>query len=123
MLSRILDKFTYVKDLKMRIRQLEAMGHTLMTQKSKAVRNEREYKEKYRGIKKNCEWLEAGFISMLEDPHMIYNNLQSDGKRVCIAFNRLEVLRKTKEIKCSVMVGQEVVEFKTVLRGKGNKDA
>lgn len=41
MLNRILDKFTYVKDLKMRIRQLEAMGHTLMIQKSEAVRNER----------------------------------------------------------------------------------
>lgn len=87
MLNRILDKFTYVKDLKMRIRQLE-----------------------------------AGFISMLEDPHMIYNNLQLDGKSVCIAFNRLEALRKTKEIKCSVMVGQDVVEFKTVLRGKADKE-
>lgn len=122
MLNRILDKFTYVKDLKMRIRQLEAMGHTLMIQKSEAVRNEREYKEKYRGIKKNCERLEAGFISMLEDSHMIYNNLQLDGKSVCIAFNRLKALRKTKEIKCSVMVGQDVVEFKTVLRGKADKE-
>ena len=53
---------------------------------------------------------------------MIYNNLQLDGKSVCIAFNRLKALRKTKEIKCSVMAGQDVVEFKTVLRGKADKE-
>ena len=34
----------------------------------------------------------------------------------------IEALRKTKEIKCSVMVGQDVVEFKTVLRGKADKE-
>lgn len=122
MLSKILDRFTYVKDLKIRIRQLEAASHTLMIQKGEAVRGEREYKEKYGSLKKKFDWLEGGMISMLEEPHMIYNNLQSDGKKVCVAGDKLEELKRTKSIRFNKMAGQNVFEFKTVLRGKGNKD-
>lgn len=121
MLSKILDRFTYVKDLKIRIRQLEATSHTLMMQKGEAVRGEREYKEKYRSLKKKFDWLEGGMISILEEPHMIYNNLQSDGKKVCVACDDLKRLRKAKEINCGVMIGQNVVEFKTVFRGRWEK--
>lgn len=121
MLSKILDRFTYVKDLKVRIRQLEATSHTLMTQKGEAVRNEKECKEKYTALKNEFEEIEAGFISILEEPHMIYNNLQSNGKKVCIAGDKLEELKRTKSIRFNKMAGQNVFEFKTVLRGKGDK--
>lgn len=90
MLNRILDKFTYVKDLKMRIRQLEAIGHTLMTQKSEAV------SEKKRALLK-LKYLESVVIDVIECFPVVFEDEQ--GRFISVDAADLAA-NKNKYVKC-----------------------
>lgn len=90
MLNRILKKFKFVKELEIKISQLEAVNHTLMIQKSEAV------VEKKRAALK-VKYLESAVVDMIENPHVFF--VDANGKFISIAEADLEK-NKHKHVTC-----------------------
>ena len=109
MLNRILKKLKFVKEMEIKISQLEAVNHTLMLQKSDAIveknnilaeLNKQEYKLKH---------LECALIDMIEKPHMVFAHPGSDNRYVLIAKKEMKA-NEEREIKFSLTFPENKVK-------------
>lgn len=109
MLNRILKKLKFVKEMEIKISQLEAVNHTLMLQKSAAIveknnilaeLNKQEYKLKN---------LECALIDMIEKPHMVFAHLGSDNRYVLIDEKEMKA-NEEREIKFSLTFPENKVK-------------
>jgi hypothetical protein len=109
MLNRILKKLKFVKEMEIKISQLEAVNHTLMLQKSDAIveknnilaeLNKQEYKLKN---------LECALIDMIEKPHMVFAHPGSDNRYVLIDKKEMKA-NEEREIKFSLTFPENKVK-------------
>ncbi len=109
MLNRILKKLKFVKEMEIKISQLEAVNHTLMLQKSAAIveknnilaeLNKQEYKLKN---------LECALIDMIEKPHMVFAHPGSDNRYVLIDKKEMKA-NEEREIKFSLTFPENKVK-------------
>ena len=109
MLNRILKKLKFVKEMEIKISQLEAVNHTLMLQKSAAIveknnilaeLNKQEYKLKN---------LECALIDMIEKPHMVFAHPGSDNRYVLIDKKEMKS-NEEREIKFSLTFPENKVK-------------
>ena len=109
MLNRILKKLKFVKEMEIKISQLEAVNHTLMLQKSDAIveknnilaeLNKQEYKLKN---------LESALIDMIEKPHMVFAHPGSDNRYVLIDKKEMKA-NEEREIKFSLTFPENKVK-------------
>lgn len=109
MLNRILKKLKFVKEMEIKISQLEAVNHTLMLQKSAAIveknnilaeLNKQEYKLKN---------LECALIDMIEKPHMVFAHPGSDNRYVLIDEKEMKA-NEEREIKFSLTFSENKVK-------------
>lgn len=109
MLNRILKKLKFVKEMEIKISQLEAVNHTLMLQKSDAIveknnilaeLNKQEYKLKN---------FECALIDMIEKPHMVFAHPGSDNRYVLIDKKEMKA-NEEREIKFSLTFPENKVK-------------
>ena len=109
MLNRILKKLKFVKEMEIKISQLEAVNHTLMLQKSAAIvekinilaeLNKQEYK---------LQNLECALIDMIEKPHMVFAHPGSDNRYVLIDKKEMKA-NEEREIKFSLTFPENKVK-------------
>ena len=109
MLNRILKKLKFVKEMEIKISQLEAVNHTLMLQKSAAIveknnilaeLNKQEYKLKN---------LECALIDMIEKPHIVFAHPGSDNRYVLIDKKEMKA-NEEREIKFSLTFPENKVK-------------
>lgn len=109
MLNRILKKLKFVKEMEIKISQLEAVNHTLMLQKSAAIVEKNNTLAELNKQEYKLRNLECAMVDMIENPHMIFANAGSGNRYVLIDKNKMKA-NEEKEIKFSLMFPENKVK-------------
>lgn len=111
MLNKILKKFKFVKELEIKISQLEAVNHTLMIQKSEAVVEKNNIQAELNKQEYKLKNLECALIDMIENYHMIFVDVGrgSENKYVLIDKKKMEA-NEGREVRFSLTFPENKVK-------------
>ena len=109
MLNRILKKLKFVKEMEIKISQLEAVNHTLMLQKSAAIVEKNNIRVELNKQEYKLKNLECAMVDMIENPHMIFSSV-GGGNRYVLIDKKVMKANKEREVKFSLMFPENKVK-------------
>ena len=109
MLNRILKKLKFVKEMVIKISQLEAVNHTLMLQKSAAIVEKNNIRAELNKQEYKLKNLECAMVDMIENPHMIFSSV-GGGNRYVLIDKKAMKANKEREVKFSLMFPENKVK-------------